>query len=398
MGYSIFDYASTEASDSATGGWNTAEGQDPSTVNDGARQHKQNVANFLKDQGGVNTTGGSANAQTVTLSEAIATTVPTGFFFTVKFGYTNTSTTVTLNVNSIGAKSVKVNFGGVLSDPIPGDMRAGAYGHFIYDGTYMVLLNAQQQARYAPGTLYGLTLSNNASDATNDIDIAVGSCRDGADSANLDLLSALTKRLDASWAVGSGNGGLDTGSIANGTYHVWLIKRSDTGVVDALFSTSATAPTMPTNYDLKRRIGSIIRSGGAIVAFVQNGDEFLLKTATADVDATNPGTSALTPTLTVPNGITVVHIGNWSISDTTPAAPTLLLVTSPSQTDSAPSGTLVTVRVSQAGATIPQSSGAQVMTRTNTSAQVRYRLDASTADTSIRCTTTGWIDTRGRAA
>jgi hypothetical protein len=124
----------------------------------------------------------------------------------------------------------------------------------------MVLLNAQQQARYAPGTLYGLTLSNNSSDATNDIDIAVGSARSSDDSANMDLLSALTKRLDASWAVGSGNGGLDTGSVGNNTYYIWLIKRSDTGVVDALFSTSATAPTMPSNYDLKALIGYFVRA------------------------------------------------------------------------------------------------------------------------------------------
>jgi len=82
------------------------------------------------------------------------------------------------------------------------------------------------------------------------------------------LSSAITKRLDAAWAVGSGNGGLDTGTIANTTYHVWLIQRSDTGVVDALFSTSLTSPTMPTNYDRKRRIGIIVRSAGAILPFL----------------------------------------------------------------------------------------------------------------------------------
>ena len=48
-------------------------------------------------------------------------------------------------------------------------------------------------AALPPGTLFGLTLSNNATDATNDIDIATGKARDGDDSANLVLASALTR-------------------------------------------------------------------------------------------------------------------------------------------------------------------------------------------------------------
>ncbi|WP_210334307.1 hypothetical protein, partial [Rhizobium sp. RHZ02] len=71
-------------------------------------------------------------------------------------------------------------------------------------------------------------------------------------------------------------GGLDTGSVGDNTYHVFLIQRSDTGVVDVLFSLSATSPTMPTNYDRKRRIGSILRTGGANRLFIQIGNRFML--------------------------------------------------------------------------------------------------------------------------
>ncbi|MBD9456007.1 hypothetical protein IB244_31560, partial [Rhizobium sp. RHZ02] len=97
------------------------------------------------------------------------------------------------------------------------------------------------------GALYGLTLSNNAGDATNDIDIAVGMATTDSttDPRTMALASALTKRLDAAWAVGTNQGGLDTGSVGDNTYHVFLIQRSDTGVVDVLFSLSATSPTMP---------------------------------------------------------------------------------------------------------------------------------------------------------
>jgi hypothetical protein len=113
----------------------------------------------------------------------------------------------------------------------------------------------------------GLTYANNAGDATNDLDIAIGSCRDSTNAMDMLLTSTLTKQSDAAWAVGTAAGGLDTGAVGNSDYYIWLIKRSDTGVVDALYSLSATAPTMPANYDYKRLIGWFKRTGGTIVAF-----------------------------------------------------------------------------------------------------------------------------------
>lgn len=118
-----------------------------------------------------------------------------------------------------------------------------------------------------PKFISGLVQSNNGSDATNDLDISAGMCRDATDTVNLVLTSALTKQLDAAWAVGTNAGGLDTGSIGNSDYYVWLIKRSDTGVVDVLFSLSSTAPTMPASYDYKRLIGWFKRVSNTIVAF-----------------------------------------------------------------------------------------------------------------------------------
>lgn len=163
------------------------------------------------------------------------------------------------------------------------------------------------------GYLYGLTLANNASDATNDIDISTGvAAADTSPYYLMQLTSALTKRLDAAWAVGTGNGGLDTGSIANTTYHVWLIQRSDTGVVDALFSASATSPTMPTNYDRKRRIGAIIRDTGAIVLFSQNGDVFRRKVAFAVAGVTGTAADQLFA-CGVPLGIVCAPLIRWQV-------------------------------------------------------------------------------------
>lgn len=249
---------------------------------------------------------------------------------------------------------------------------------------------------FPQGHLFGLGLSNNATDATNDIDIAAGEARDSTNAQNITLSSALTKRLDAAWAVGTNQGGLDTGAIANTTYHVWLIKRSDTGVVDVLFSTSASAPTMPANYDYKRRIGSILRESAAIVGFVQDGDTFMRKTPIADVSVTNPGTAAVTRTLSVPVGIRVQAIVSVFGYGTAAADnPTGIYLSDLSQTDTTPSSSVFSTEVYTALAGLTQAGGV-VRVFTNTSAQIRSRVQVSTAGTGLTIATQGWVDERGR--
>lgn len=235
------------------------------------------------------------------------------------------------------------------------------------------------------GYLFGLTLSNNASDAVNDIDIAAGAASsDATVPVVMTLSSILTKRLDASWAVGTGNGGLDTGAIANGTYHVWLIQRSDTGVVDALFSASATSPTMPTSYDRKRRIGSIVRISASIKAFSQNGNEFLWKVGILDVTTTTLATTSFLVPLTVPTGIKVNAIIN---AQGTASATWDVLITSPDQTDSPASASLNSMR----GASGTSGYFSSAM-RTDTSARIRVVSDV--ANTTLNVTTQGYVDTR----
>ena len=247
--------------------------------------------------------------------------------------------------------------------------------------------------------LAGLTLSNNGTDATNDIDVAVGAARDDGNAADLVLASALTKRLDAAWAVGTNQGGLDTGSIANGTYHIWLIKRPDTGVVDVLFSASASSPTMPANYTLKRRIGSILRESAAIVGFDQKGDEFLRKATVLDVAANNPGTSAVTRTLSVPTGLRVWALMHAQLTNVGTGVTAFGLISELDRNDEAVGSTTapLSTNANVANAAGNAASATQRLTiRTNTSAQVRSRLNASDASVTFYIATVGWIDRRGR--
>ncbi|UFS83216.1 hypothetical protein LPB79_13260 [Rhizobium sp. T136] len=280
---------------------------------------------------------------------------------------------------------------------------AGAQTSLSVVGFNSQTLTAAQQAQARAnvsaalfGHLYGLTLSNNATDATNDIDIAAGEAASTEASPVLMVLaSALTKRLDAAWAVGSGNGGLDTGSIANTTYHVWLIQRSDTGVVDALFSASATAPTMPTNYDRKRRIGSIIRKSAAIIAFSQRGDQFLFSTVQEDISQANPGVVALTPTLTVPSGIVVEAMLHTRAINAANLVTFSVYFSSLSQTSESVAASKIHL-IAQAGSNYARETVQDVSIRTDTSSRIRAIASASDANCTLIIGTYGWLDERGR--
>lgn len=337
----------------------------------------------------------------------------------------------------------------------------------------------------ATGFLFGLMLAN-GTDATNDINVSVGQARDSTDIDNLVLSALITKQLDAAWAVGTNAGGLDQGTIANATYHVHLIKRVDTGVVDSIYSlshdrsmtatmtiaspgvvtagtvgnghglvagspikftttgalpTGVTAgtqyyviatglaettfqfstsnsgsavntsgsqsgvhtlvpgPQLPSNYTLFRRIGSIVRLSAVIKAFAQIGDEFWWATPVADVTTSNPGTSAVTRTLTVPIGgkvkaIMTIFAAGGALSTDFPQA---IYISDLSLLDIAPSsstGAFSFVLYGSASGEIDIGGPASVFT--NASGQVRSRVGVSTANTFLRIGTLGWNDTRGR--
>ena len=248
------------------------------------------------------------------------------------------------------------------------------------------------------GHIAGLTLSTAGSSST--FSVAAGQAADSANAVLMELAASLSKTT-SSWAVGTGNGALDTGTIANNTwYHAWLIRRPDTGVVDALASTSASSPTMPANYTQKRRIGSLRTNGSAQwVLFVQTEDYFEWDAAVMDVSVSNPGTSAVTRTLTVPTGVVVeAHFNGGAYNGSSTV--TGCLFSALSKSDQTPSETTTPLWNSGAlNASTGSASRSSYVTHriyTNTSAQVRSRLAASDASINLYVATLGWRDTRGR--
>ena len=242
------------------------------------------------------------------------------------------------------------------------------------------------------GHISGLVMANNGTTPTTDIDITVGEATDTTVADVMALASTLTKRLSTAWAVGSGNGGLDTGSVATSTwYYVWLIKRSDTGVVDALFSTSASAPTMPANYNRKRLIGAVrTDSSGNIRTFVAyetagGGLDVLWSSPPLDINLANTlTTSRRTDVLTVPTAFSTIANINVVITDT---AGGFVWIYCPDQSDAAPS-TSAAPLLTLFG-TAGNWSGTNALVRTSSAGAIAARGSVATIDT-YRVATLGW--------
>jgi hypothetical protein len=255
---------------------------------------------------------------------------------------------------------------------------------------------------YPPGHRYGLTLSNNVADATNDIDIAAGSCRDSTNTVNMDL-TAMTKRLDANWAAGTNQGFRNSAAaITDTTYHIYAVSKALGAAPNYYAHTSATiatviaalqAETGGADYLYARRIGSIIRVGGVIKPFIQDDKTFTWLVPVVDVNDTNPGINPLTKTLTVPAGIRVQArisiVGSGSTGATCPAS---IFVSDLIITATAPTVSASTLYVYINSAAVTQL-GAISLVFTNTSGQVRMECEQSGATTNVVIQTHGWMDT-----
>lgn len=298
----------------------------------------------------VATVGGTADAITLTsVSGLEISAYAAGQEFTFIAASANTGA-ATVNVDGNGVKSI-VRFDGSTALSA-GDIPSGAIVRIIYDGTNFQLNHVSEAAleaadntfsgkntfsntegnvfsggttgqrdgtpatgefrynttlgqfEYYNGTTWlqlvstsnlprsyiaGLKLSNNGTDGDHDIDIAVGECRDAADGADI-ALTAITKRLDATWVAGTGNGGLSSSLTApanNTWYHVHAIIVS--GSADVGFDTSITAANLVSDHSATsyRRIGSVLTNGsGNIIAFRQTGDFFAWATPQASSDNT----------------------------------------------------------------------------------------------------------------
>lgn len=263
----------------------------------------------------------------------------------------------------------------------------------IIDGVnnYVQFDDGSRMTTLLRGYIDGLTMSTPGS--SGNMSIAAGQATDSTSQRMMRLASSITKNTGA-WTVGTGNGGLDTGVIANNTwYYFYLIFRNDTGAVDVVFSTNSSTPTLPTNYTHFRYIGAGLTNGsGQWTKFTQVGDEFWWDTPVLDVSVAG-STSATLTTVSIPRGRKMCAIVNINLSATGSGSSYL---SDPSNSDLAPSNTVSPLNTTGFANTAGVQNGGQFRVWTNTSAQFRRR-ESSGAGT-VYIATVGWIDLRGRDA
>ena len=334
-----------------------------------------------------NNAGTLANAATTGSGNVVLATSPN---LTTPAIDAATGTSLALGGATIGTNALAVTGTAAISGVITAPTAAAGTSTTQLATTAFV-----QSALVLPNNyISNLLLSTAGSSAT--FGIAVGVAMDSTNAALMTLASAYTKTTSA-WAVGTGNGALDTGTIANTTwYHVWLIQRSDTGVVDVLISTSATAPTMPASYDRKRRIGSMLTDGSAQwVSFTQNGDLFTWYTPLGDISV-NQTTSQTARVVNVPTGVQVVAKLRFFYNVS--ATENITLLVSSIAEGGLTSSSSATGQLSGAARgqpAIASPSGNELAVLTNTSAQVNFVANGYSTAPVMRVGAFAWIDERG---
>jgi hypothetical protein len=143
-----------------------------------------------------------------------------------------------------------------------------------------------------------LVVNNTVANPNFQIDITADELMLNNGSGGVYLASAVSETVDI---TASGASGLDTGAEANSTwYYLWIIYNGTT--VNALLSTSSTAPTMPTipsAYTYKALVGAVYNnSSGHFISLYQLGNKVRIVPITDVSAATDVAYAA--KTLTVP--------------------------------------------------------------------------------------------------
>lgn len=273
--------------------------------------------------------------------------------------------------------------------------------------TALAISDIRDRSPYPPGFMYGCGVANNGSDATNDIDFASGFLRDQLNTRN-GAATTQTKRLDADFATGTGNGMRYKGlAIANDTYHlydVWTVTGThdyyafpslgfsggsstdpdSSGAISQVLA-AIQAETGGSAYVFARRRFSILRVSAAIKPFTQVSDEVLWTTPVLDVSNATPGTSANTGTLTSPLGLKCLVRLNCYFNATGG-----FYVSSLDQADLATSLSAAPLITTYDGG---NANAAPSDVITNRSAQFRYRADSNNP---VRVVSRSYVDVRGR--
>lgn len=256
----------------------------------------------------------------------------------------------------------------------------------------------QPIAYYLYAYLQGLETAN-GTDADHDIDVDPGVCADSTSARMMTLEAAMTKRIDATWVAGTGNGGLASGATlsTNSSYHLFLVDVN--GVIDVMFDSSVTCANGVANnsVDYFRRIASMTTDSSAnIVPYIQKGDLFTLMSSVNNLDNTISETTALID-VSVPEGISfLATIGSTAMIAA--GSPFSYLVLDSPLTTEIPSPDDSNSTIFLTISALESASSVQIQILTDTSARIRLKFSQSGSPVNmyVAINTIGWEDNRGK--
>jgi len=329
-------------------------------------------------------------------------------------------TTFTLDNEVASASSIRVVYGGVPQEPglaytVAGNTitftfvpNTGIILYVIYlndkvpigvpgDGT-ITEAKLDTNAVLRGGYIHGLQLGNNVTNPTNDIDIGIGECVSEDGTTNMVLSSALIKQINATWLAGTNQGGfpsgLTGGLVQDDTwYHIFVIKDTNSGVVDVGFDASLTATNLlnTSTYDKYRRIGSVRRETASNNQFFQIGNRFMYDTPISDLNGVPPTTRTL-QTISVPTGINVEADITYYVR-VTDNGEHYCLIYNPLLADTPPSQSLHTMSARDFSS-IDMDHSNKLLVTTDTSSRIAERVSGTINNRRIICH--GYIDNRGQ--
>lgn len=259
--------------------------------------------------------GGTVDAITAAFAPAIAAlpAAPGTLSVFVRATGANATTTPTFKADGTPAKTIVKGANQAL---VAGDI-AGA-GHWLelqYDATLdkWVLQNpafspGQSASASIQGAFKNLAVSSTGLNANVTVTADEIAVEDSGNNYKTIRAVALTI---AGTSVGAN--ALDVGAIAASTwYSVWAIYNPTTQTTAGLLSLSATAPTLPSGYTYKARIGWIRTDGTANkypLGFIQSGRKVQYKVASGTNVAALPQMAITTTNL--PSAWTAIATGNF---------------------------------------------------------------------------------------
>jgi hypothetical protein len=233
--------------------WNGAAA--PSTLDDAGRALQGAVTREWTWRSFTETAGGTANAKTVTYAVA-----PADLYTGQKFAFianTANSATCTLNINSLGAKTIKKDVAGVLTELSSGDMATGQYVEVTYNGTDFIWTNWQ-----------GLSSSAASATAAGIVELATTV----ETLTGTDATRAVTPAgLNVFFATGASI--TDGAAITIGNNESYNLITSTTAITSFVITTDFTGRTFKVRFDTARTLAhngtSLILPGGANITTAQ---------------------------------------------------------------------------------------------------------------------------------